>query len=146
MSHYQLSKITHKSKKRIGRGYGSGKGGHTTIRGNKGAKARGKIHPLFAGTKSKKSWLKRLPLWRGKGRLKSKSSVRPVKLETLEKLFPAGGLVTQKTLAKKLKVRNPSISFKILSHGEIKKSLNVRVPCSTAAALRIKKAKGKVFV
>ena len=70
---HQLPKTaTGKKKKRLGRGYASGKGGHTTVRGAKGAKARGKVPLTFSGTKIKKSWLKRLPLWRGRGRFKSK--------------------------------------------------------------------------
>jgi len=50
-----LKKTTKSSKKRVGRGYGSGKGGHTSGRGSKGAKSRGKIPLDFSGTKSKKS-------------------------------------------------------------------------------------------
>ena len=44
-----LSKIVRSAKKRVGRGYGSGKGGHTTGRGAKGQKARGKVKPTFEG-------------------------------------------------------------------------------------------------
>ncbi len=57
----QLSKTTVKSKKRVGRGYGSGKGGHTVGRGAKGDKARGKIGLTFEGTKVKKSLINRFP-------------------------------------------------------------------------------------
>ena len=39
MIHNYLLKTT-KNKKRVGRGYGSGKGGHTVGRGSKGAKSR----------------------------------------------------------------------------------------------------------
>ena len=66
-----LSKIVIRSKKRVGRGIGSGKGGHTSSRGSKGQKARTKVHPLFEGTKVKKSLIKRLPYLRGKGKFKS---------------------------------------------------------------------------
>lgn len=44
-----LSKVVRGAKKRVGRGYGSGKGGHTTGRGSKGQKARGKVKPTFEG-------------------------------------------------------------------------------------------------
>ncbi len=63
-----LPKITQRKKKRVGRGYGSGKGGHTAGRGQKGQRSRGKIALTFAGTKIKKSLLKRLPFLRGKGK------------------------------------------------------------------------------
>ena len=68
----QLPAIVQRGKKRSGRGIGSGKGGHTSSRGQKGQKVRGRIHPLFEGTKVKKSIIQRLPLQRGKGKMKSK--------------------------------------------------------------------------
>ena len=46
-----LIKTTQKRHKRIGRGHGSGRGGHTSTRGNKGQKAREDIGLLFEGTK-----------------------------------------------------------------------------------------------
>lgn len=58
------------AKKRLGRGYGSGKGGHTSSRGQKGQKTRSKMHVLFEGLKVKKSTLKKFPLLRGKGKFK----------------------------------------------------------------------------
>jgi len=67
-----LPKTTSRQSKRLGRGYGSGKGGHTVGRGAKGNKARGEVRLLFTGAKTKKSFLKRLPLQRGKGKLKKK--------------------------------------------------------------------------
>lgn len=80
MSLHTLKVVVGKSKKRVGRGLGSGKGGHTVGRGQKGQKTRGKISPLFEGTKVKKSLIKRLPLLRGKGKLKPKKS-RRMKIE-----------------------------------------------------------------
>ncbi len=68
----QLPKVTRKSKKKLGRGIGSGKGGHTSSRGQKGQKSRGGIHVLFEGMKTKKSLLKRLPKSRGKGKFHPK--------------------------------------------------------------------------
>lgn len=76
----ELLRIVSKGKKRVGRGLGSGKGGHTVGRGQKGQKTRGKISPLFEGTKVKKSLIKRLPLLRGKGKLKPKKN-RRMKIE-----------------------------------------------------------------
>jgi len=65
-----LPKIVNRSAKRVGRGYGSGKGGHTTGRGTKGQKAREKVRIFFEGTKMKKSLIKRLPFQRGKNKMK----------------------------------------------------------------------------
>ena len=49
----QLKPIVSKAAKRVGRGIGSGVGGHTTGRGAKGDKVRGKTKLTFDGTKIK---------------------------------------------------------------------------------------------
>lgn len=76
MSPSNLVKIIKRSKKRIGRGMGSGKGSHTVGKGQKGQKSREQVSISFFGTKMKKSLLKRLPFQRGKGRLKPKQKMR----------------------------------------------------------------------
>lgn len=68
----RLPKVTTRKAKRLGRGIGSGKGGHTSSRGQKGQKSRGGINVLFEGMKMKKSLLKRLPKARGKGKFHAK--------------------------------------------------------------------------
>jgi ribosomal protein L15 len=62
--------------KRLGRGYGSGKGGHTSSRGQKGQKTRATIHILFEGLKVKKSTIKKFPLLRGKGKFRAKPRLK----------------------------------------------------------------------
>lgn len=142
----KLPKITKRKKKRIGRGYGSGVGGHTTIRGAKGMKARGKVPLTFDGAKIKKSWLKRLPFWRGKGRQKSLEERLIFNLDVLENNFKNGDKVNLKSLIKKglLKRSQSKLKVKILSRGKITKSLEVDLPCSERAIGKIKKAGGKV--
>lgn len=68
----RLPKIVGKKLKRLGRGMGSGKGSHTSSRGQKGQKSKGGIHILFEGMKVKKSLIKRLPKLRGKGKFSPK--------------------------------------------------------------------------
>lgn len=70
----KLPKVVQHRKKRVGRGVGSGKGSHTAGRGQKGQKSMGDIYILFEGLKMKKSFLKRLPLQRGKGKFHAKKS------------------------------------------------------------------------
>ncbi|MGB9911406.1 MAG: 50S ribosomal protein L15 [Microgenomates group bacterium] len=145
----QLSKIKTKEKKRVGRGYGSGKGGHTTGRGNKGQKVREKVSLTFAGTKTKKSLLRRLPLQRGKGKLKPKEK-KPivVNLKYLN-LFKEGETVDIKSLVKKgIIKKNEAEKYpvKILGDGELKVALKVALPCSKKAAEKIKKAKGEIIL
>ena len=79
----KLLKVTEKRKKRVGRGMGSGKGSHTAGRGQKGQKSMGDIGILFEGYKMKKSYLKRLPLQRGKGKFHAKVG-RRTKLATFK--------------------------------------------------------------
>src|SRR5512143_3542481 len=76
----KLGKVTERRKKRVGRGVGSGKGSHTAGRGQKGQKSMGDIHILFEGMKTKKSFLKRLPLQRGKGKFHGNTKNKPLTL------------------------------------------------------------------
>jgi large subunit ribosomal protein L15 len=140
-------KTTTKKKKRVGRGYGSGKGGHTVGRGAKGEKARGKVKLTFSGTKMKKSFLKRLPLQRGKGKFKSrKKKPLVVNLKYLN-LFKKGEVVNLESLIKKRIVMADEanqLGVKILGEGELKVALTVELPTSKKAAQKIKKAGGKM--
>jgi len=70
----RLPKVTRRPKKRVGRGVGSGKGSHTSGRGQKGQGSRDGIPVLFEGMKMKKSLIKRLPLKRGKGKFHAKQN------------------------------------------------------------------------
>src|SRR3989344_3076128 len=96
----QFPKVVTRRKKRLGLGRGTGKGGHTVGRGQKGQKARGKIGILFEGVKVKKSLLRRLPFLKGKGKFKSRKK-RPiiVNLEVLN-LLPDGSKVNIDVLAR----------------------------------------------
>jgi large subunit ribosomal protein L15 len=145
----QLPKTTLKAKKRIGRGYGSGKGGHTVGRGAKGQKARSKVKMGFAGTKTRKSLLKRLPLLRGKGKLKSRKS-KPivVNLKYLN-LLPKDSQVTMETLIKHGLVKadeGKNYGVKILGEGDLEKPLKVSLPVSQGARKKIEQAGGKVVI
>lgn len=131
--------------KRLGRGYGSGKGGHTSSRGQKGQKTRNKIHILFEGVKVKKSTLKRLPLMRGKGKFKANKKPIVIKLELLN-LFGSGDKVNIDTLIKKGIVKEKDakeFGVKVLGGGELEKKLEVSVPVSKSAGEAIAKAGGK---
>jgi len=142
-----LTKLTTKSKKRIGRGYGSGRGGHASTRGSKGQKARRSISLIFEGSKLKKSWVKRLPLLRGKAKFKSHNSCSYlVNLDQLAVFkdkdeITLASLKQKSILPKRLK---SNIPVKILSRGELKAGLTVLLPCSKAAAEKIKKAGGTI--
>ncbi len=136
--------VSHKSK-RVGRGIGSGKGGHTTGRGNKGQKARGNMSPLFEGTKAKKSFIKRLPLLRGKGRMKP-ISAKPtiINLSDLSS-WNKEQKVNLANLVKNGLVNERTNSVKVLGSGEIGKALQFeKVLVSASALKKIESAGGSV--
>jgi len=142
----KLPKIKVKKAKRLGRGYGSGRGGHTVGRGQKGQKARNKPGALFEGLKMKKSFIKRLPLSRGKGRFKGKDKPIIIKIGYLN-ILPSASRVDIELLVKAGVVREKdakAYGVKILGNGEINKKLTVLVPISNASAKKIEKAGGKV--
>jgi len=128
----QLPKVITIKRKRLGRGIGSGKGGHTSSRGQKGQKSRRKIGVLFEGMKMKKSLIKRLPLMRGKGKFKANSKPEIVDAKSLES-FAEGTEITLELLLKKgivnekLAKRN---GVKVLGIGKNPKKFTFKVAVS----------------
>lgn len=142
----ELPKVVRASRKRLGRGYGSGKGGHTSGRGMKGQKSRRKIGILFEGVKVKKSLLRRLPLRRGKDKFQAKPKPVIIKIGYLN-LLKDGSKVNVETLVKAGVVTGEDAKkygVKILGDGALEKKLIVQVPTSGSAARQIEKAGGKI--
>ena len=135
----KLPKIVERPKKRLGRGHGSGKV-KTSGRGTKGQKARENIKLTFAGSSLQASWLKRLPLMRGKGKNKSfakKPTVVNVRyLNTLK----TNSEVTLESLKKARIVGNDVTRVKILGDGDLNVALVIKLPVSKGAAKKIAKA------
>ena len=143
----KLTKITTKQQKRVGRGYGSKAGGHTTGRGAKGDLVRGKSKLTFDGTKIKKSWIKRLPFLRGKHRTLSRGQHFNINLAHLEKWYKAGETVSPETLTVKsgVKLNEMGLGVKILATGELTKALNFKdIFFSETAKSKIVAAGGKI--
>ena len=142
----KLPKTVTRRKKILGRGIGSGKGGHTSSRGQKGQKSRGHVDILFEGMKTKKSLIKRLPLQRGKGKFKAKNKPVIVKLKYLD-LLPAGSKITLDLLiAQKLVSTADAREYgvKILGNGGVTKKFTIEVPISHSAQKNVEKAGGEV--
>lgn len=142
----EFPKVVSRRKKRLGQGYGSGKGGHTSSHGQKGQKSRGKVGVLFEGVKVRKSLLKRLPLQRGKDKFKGAKKPVAISVGDLEVLkndskVDATSLVEAKLVSKKNAL---SRGVKILSNGKLTKKLTVTIPTSKSAARAIEKAGGKI--
>lgn len=136
---HNLPSLVEKSKKRVGRGHGSGKV-KTSGRGQKGQKARGSIPPHFEG--GQLSILKRLPLLRGKGRNKSRHDKPEIISTTALSVFKDKSKVTLDALKKEGIVSEKAVSVKILAGKALEVALTVSVPCSASAKTMIEKAGG----
>jgi large subunit ribosomal protein L15 len=145
MKQHHLPQISRRKKKRLGRGYASGKGGHTSSRGSKGQKARGKVKIWFEG--GQLALIRRLPKTRGKGRFKPlKPSPVIINLKDLSN-FKKDSIITEELLAKKGIVflkEAKKYGIKVLGTGDLKVPLTIKVPISKAAKVKIEKAGGKV--
>ena len=136
----QLTSITTRSQKRLGRGYGSGKGGHTVGRGQKGQKSRvgSKVPLWFEG--GSLPLTKRLPMWRGKGRFKSLRDTVELTLADLEKMelvdISLASLKDNKLIDPRFK------KAKIISKGQLSRKINVEGIAVSAAAQKMIKDLG----
>ena len=135
-------------KKRLGRGFGSGVGGHTVGRGQKGQKTRGVIPLWFEG--GQLPIVRRTPFIKGKPRFQViKLQPITVNFDILTSYFEDKAIVDTASLVKTLKVSDKEAKrgFKIISTGKLEKALEVNVPASAGAIKAIEKAGGKyVFV
>lgn len=139
---HQLPKITTNKKKRLGRGIGSGVG-KTAGRGTKGQKARGKIPAAQVG--SGLILYKKLPFRRGWGN--PKVSVKPTVVLTDElNQLKSKTIVSLNTLVTSgiISEKETRGGVKILSGGEIKVALIVKLPISEKAKQLVEKAGGQV--
>lgn len=130
--------------KRIGRGYGSGVGGHTVGRGSKGQKSRAGHKSLEFFEGGNVAFYRRMPKYKGFNQSR-KIENDAVNVNTLEKEFKAGEVVSVDTLKEKGIIKKNSQGVKILGKGEIKIKLNIEgVAVSAAAKEKIVKAGGTI--
>ena len=131
-----------KREKRVGRGYGSGHGGHESGRGTKGQKSRsgGGVPPTFEGGQT--------PFWM---RFPKRGFVNPLRIEyaivnvgTLEKHFEPGDVVTPEVLLERGIIKDLKDGLKVLGDGELTKALTVRAHKFSKKALEKIKAAGGV--
>lgn len=145
MELFNLSAISIRRKKRVGRGGGSGKGMHTTGKGQKGQKTRGKIPTWFEG--GQLPLIRRTPFLKGKNRFKSLTENKVViSLDQLSK-FKDKDTVDHKSLATVLKIASKRLEWfgaKVVSNGKLTKSLTVKIQTSVSAKKAIEAAGGQV--
>ncbi len=130
-----------KRRKRVGRGYGSGRGGHESGRGTKGQGSRSgvKQSPAFEGGQT--------PIWMRFPKRGFKNPTRVeyavVNVEELESRFEEGEEVSLEKLMSRGVVRDPKGGLKILGRGAISKALTVKANrFSTVARDKITAAGG----
>ncbi|MCM1564838.1 50S ribosomal protein L15 [Dehalobacter sp. TBBPA1] len=133
-----------KSRKRVGRGNGSGLG-NTAGRGNKGQKARsgGGVRPGFEG--GQMPITRRLPKRGFTNNFRKEYEV--INVSDLEERFENGEEVTIEALFETGLINKVKDGVKVLGDGELTKSLTVKVhKVSKTAAEKITAAGGKVEV
>jgi large subunit ribosomal protein L15 len=127
------------TRKRVGRGPGSGKGKYSG-RGIKGQKSRSGSHKMRAGFEGGQ-----MPIYMRIGKSRGATSkdampigpfrteTVPVNVRDLER-FDAGDEVTPESLVEKRLIKNTKTDVKLLGSGEISKKLIVRVHAISASA------------
>jgi large subunit ribosomal protein L15 len=139
-----LPKTVDKSKKRVGRGAGTGKGAKSARGTTRHQAARENIPLSFEGGQGK--MVKRFPLLRGKGR--NKSIVSKPEVITLDHLnmFDEGSTVDMQALADKklIHVGSHEMSVKVLNNGTLTKKLIIVLPVSQTVKKRIEELGGEV--
>lgn len=127
-------------RKRIGRGPGSGRGGHTSTRGQKGQGSRSgsSTRPGFEG--GQLPLARRLPK-RGFNNKKFATLYIPVNLESLNQ-FDDGATVDEAALRAAGLVNGRGDGVKILGQGELEKKLIVKAAAFSASARAAIEGKG----
>jgi len=139
----KLVKTVKTSSKRLGRGYGSGKGGHTSSRGQKGQTSRvgSKIPLWFEG--GQLPGVKKYPMIRGKGRFSTLNPTAEITLSDLEKMPTTD--ISLETLKLHKVIEKGFKKAKIISSGKLTKKVNIKGISTTKSALEtIKKLGGSV--
>jgi len=139
LSNLQRDTNPKKSRKRVGRGHGSGHG-KTSGRGHKGQKARSGY--------SRKTGFEggQMPLHR---RLPKRGFTRPgrwpmsvINLDMLEKVFDDGAEVTAEAVYERHLTHRAAGGIKVLGRGELTKKLTVKVQAASEAAKKAIEAAG----
>ena len=134
-----------KSRKRVGRGPGSGMG-KTSTRGQKGQKSRSgaSIPAWFQGGQT--PLYRRVPK-RGFNNARFRTEYATINLSDLNKYFNDGDEVTPEVLKEKGIIKQQLCGVKVLGNGELEKKLTIRANrFSSSAVTKIESAGGKAEV
>ena len=133
----------YKTRKRIGRGHGSGSG-KTSGRGHKGARSRAGYsrRPGFEG--GQMSFIRRMPK-RGFSNAPFRTLYHIVNVQDIESRMGKGSDVTIESLVKAGLVRDTKRPLKVLGQGELTKKFNITAAkFSASAKTKIEAAGGTV--
>ena len=134
-----------KSKKRVGRGPGSGMG-KTSTRGEKGQLARsgGKVHAWFEGGQT--PLYRRLPK-RGFNNTRFATKFATINLSDIDKFFNDGDVVTPEVLKERGIIKKQLDGVKVLANGKLTKKLTIKANrFSSSAVSKIESAGSKAEV
>jgi large subunit ribosomal protein L15 len=121
-----LNKLNDKKKsKRVGRGIGSGKGGHTVGKGQKGQRSRQGTKPMLGFEGGQSPLYKKLPKIGGFKNPASKKCIS-INLDVLNKFKDGEEVTAEKLVEKKVIKSIPAGGVKILSNGELKKKVVIK--------------------
>lgn len=133
-----------KKGKRLGRGYGSGVGGHTVGRGTKGQKSRSGHKSLVAFEGGNVPFFRRMPKLKG-FKSRSKIDTQVINVGTISENFKSGEKITVEKLKERGFIRKGAQEVKVLGKGEMTKKVSIEgIKMSPSAKEKIEKAGGSV--
>lgn len=146
LSNLKYAEGSRKKRKRIGRGQGSGYGGHTSTKGHKGQKSRSgyKSRAWFEG--GQMPIQRRVPKFGFKNINRKEFSI--LNVGQLQKLIDGGKIsesVIDKDFLVKIRLISKTLPLKILGNGDIKTKIEITANAfSDSAKEKIEKAGGVV--
>lgn len=130
--------------KRLGRGYGSGVGGHTATRGMKGQKSRAGHKSLLFFEGGNVPFFRRMPKKKGFNKT-NKVEATTINLDILNENFKSGEVVSIESLKEKALIAQRTPAVKILGNGDISKKIVIDgIPASESAKEKVLKAGGTI--
>jgi large subunit ribosomal protein L15 len=130
--------------KRIGRGYGSGVGGHSVGRGTKGQKSRAGHKSLVGFEGGQTPFFRRMPKFMGFKPVNKVENVA-VNLDVVSDNYKSGETVSLESLKSKGLIGKNVENVKILGMGEIKKKITIKsLPMSKTAEEKVIEAGGTI--
>lgn len=147
LSNLEAPKPNKKNKKRIGRGQGSGRGGHTVGRGHNGQRARSGFKERFWFEGGQMPLQRRIPKFGFHNRFRTEYV--PLNVARLSALLEEGRLEETVTVEglRETGVLGKDELVKLLGDGEIDAKVDIEVhACSESARKKVEAAGGSVTV